>query len=289
MGFFKTVAAAVGLSALLWGSFAYAQCTKDTECKGDRICRSGACEDPVPAAPANPPGTDQLVAPVITPPGPVGPAVVGLPQSGPGMPLSPDANAEQPTQVDDLPASDGVEEPAASHGFSIYGEMAGLVSFQSWIGDSREDAGYGFFGAGYWGPNPLFHVGAFFHYYRAHGYVENPNLPQYRYGYVPASNTPHLSTGVSLKIGGRLSDRIWIGGVIDLGFHKADQKSGVHFFPRLEVDAQVTRSGRFKLGLFASFGPMLAPGLGDFVDHHNPGGEASLFSLQAIAGLMFGA
>jgi hypothetical protein len=93
---------------------------------------------------------------------------------------------------------------------------------------------------------------------------------------------------VSLKIGGRLSDRIWIGGVIDLGFHKADRRSGAHLFPRLEVDGQVTRSGRVKLGLFASFGPMLAPGLGDFVDIYSSSG-ASLFSLQAIAGLMFGA
>jgi hypothetical protein len=88
----------------------------------------------------------------------------------------------------------------------------------------------------------------------------------------------------------RLSDRIWIGSVIDLGVHIAygnEHKSGAHFFPRLEVDGQVTRSGRFKLGLFASFGPMLAPWLGDFVEHY--GDESSLFSLQAIAGLMFGA
>jgi hypothetical protein len=27
-----------------------AQCTKDTECKGDRVCRDGACADPTPAA-----------------------------------------------------------------------------------------------------------------------------------------------------------------------------------------------------------------------------------------------
>jgi hypothetical protein len=286
MGFFRTVAAAAGLSALLWGSLAYAQCTKDTECKGDRICRSGACEDPVPAAPANPPGMGQPVAPAMV--APETPSAASTPQSSPEMPLFPDANAEQPTQVDDLAASDGVEEPAASHGFSIYGEMAGLVSFQSWLGDSREDAGYGFFVAGYWGRNPLFHVGAFFHYYQAHGYLDDTALSRYRYGYVPTHNTPHLSTGVSLKIGGHASDRIWIGGVIDLGVHQAfgsDSRSGAHFFPRIEVDAQVTRSGRFKLGLFASFGPMLAPGLGDYVYD----GEASLVSLQALAGLMFGA
>jgi len=204
------------------------------------------------------------------------------------MPLSPDANAEQPTQVDDLPASDGVEEPAASHGFSIYGEMAGLVSFQSWLGDSREDAGYGFFAAGYWGADPLFHLGAFFHYYRAHGYSEDTT--RWWSYYSPSHNsTHHLSTGVSLKIGGRLSDRIWIGGVIDLGVHIADRQSGAHFFPRLEVDAQVTRSGRFKLGLFASFGPMLSPGLGDYVDDYSYGDESSLVSLQALVGLMFGA
>ena len=67
MEFRKRAAVVLGLSTLLWGSFAYAQCTKDIDCKGDRVCRSGVCEDPHPATPANPTGVDQPSAPAMAP------------------------------------------------------------------------------------------------------------------------------------------------------------------------------------------------------------------------------
>jgi S1-C subfamily serine protease len=53
-----------GLCVLLTGKLAQAQCTKDTDCKGDRVCAGGACVAPEPAA-LPPPST---AAPAATSP-----------------------------------------------------------------------------------------------------------------------------------------------------------------------------------------------------------------------------
>jgi hypothetical protein len=48
---------------LLVSALANAQCTKDTDCKGDRVCDAGKCTSPLPPAPAAPPGSDAAAAP----------------------------------------------------------------------------------------------------------------------------------------------------------------------------------------------------------------------------------
>jgi hypothetical protein len=72
-----------GVSWLLFASLSHAQCSMDTDCKGDRVCEDGACVAPksslAPAAPSTvaPPTTaiaptaavpPALVAPVAAPP-----------------------------------------------------------------------------------------------------------------------------------------------------------------------------------------------------------------------------
>jgi hypothetical protein len=47
-----------GGSVLLVSALANAQCTKDTDCKGDRVCDAGKCTSPLPPAPAAPPGSE---------------------------------------------------------------------------------------------------------------------------------------------------------------------------------------------------------------------------------------
>jgi hypothetical protein len=44
----STLAAAMVCSLLAFASSARAECTKDTDCKGDRVCNAGACTDPRP-------------------------------------------------------------------------------------------------------------------------------------------------------------------------------------------------------------------------------------------------
>ena len=46
---------------VLYGFNAIAQCTKDTECKGDRICNKGTCMAPTQNAPS--PKADKAIAP----------------------------------------------------------------------------------------------------------------------------------------------------------------------------------------------------------------------------------
>ena len=44
----------IGLSS----AYAHAQCTKDTDCKGDRVCDAGACQSPARVKPPDPNGWD---------------------------------------------------------------------------------------------------------------------------------------------------------------------------------------------------------------------------------------
>ncbi|HEY8211436.1 MAG TPA: hypothetical protein VIG99_28325 [Myxococcaceae bacterium] len=53
----------VAVSVLAVPGVALAQCTKDTECKGDRVCERGACVSPSERAPAPPPQPEYTAPP----------------------------------------------------------------------------------------------------------------------------------------------------------------------------------------------------------------------------------
>jgi hypothetical protein len=80
----RAYGAAVALVAWLAGAPARADCTKDVECKGERICEQGRCVDPPrppptpPQLPSPPPSgaRDEVVPPASTPP--VVPLSVGI-------------------------------------------------------------------------------------------------------------------------------------------------------------------------------------------------------------------
>ena len=87
------VSALALLAALGSTTLAHAECTKDTECKGDRVCNAGVCVAPTnsPAAPAAAPAAPPAAtAPLSAPPAyPVAPggAVPGAPPTYPGAPV----------------------------------------------------------------------------------------------------------------------------------------------------------------------------------------------------------
>jgi hypothetical protein len=56
---------AAPLAVLAWGSVARADCTKDTDCKGDRVCNKGQCviDTPEAVAPAAAPAPQYAPAP----------------------------------------------------------------------------------------------------------------------------------------------------------------------------------------------------------------------------------
>lgn len=55
--------ATVAASFALWSGAARAQCTKDTECKGDRICNQGVCQTAPLAQPLAAPARASAIAP----------------------------------------------------------------------------------------------------------------------------------------------------------------------------------------------------------------------------------
>lgn len=61
-------------SALAGPGAAYAQCTKDTECKGDRVCERGACVSPAERTQPPPPPQPEYTPPPPANPQPTHPA-----------------------------------------------------------------------------------------------------------------------------------------------------------------------------------------------------------------------
>lgn len=78
------------LAAFIWAGEAAAQCSKDTDCKGDRVCEGGRCISPsVMLAPPTTPSGDtsapkgEPTAPPVPPPEPTGPAPARKPLARP--------------------------------------------------------------------------------------------------------------------------------------------------------------------------------------------------------------
>ena len=114
-----------GVTVLLVSSLAQAQCSKDTDCKGSRVCEAGKCTSPataLPPAPPAPPGSDSAPssgAPASVSPTPGADAVPG------GASQAPPASATPPNEVSapapgagiDLqlqPGPDGAAPPGAT-------------------------------------------------------------------------------------------------------------------------------------------------------------------------------
>ncbi len=70
----KTLTLALGAAALLFAAPSFAQCSKDTDCKGNRVCANGQCVDlvqPTPAVVAPAPVVVQPAPVLVAPPPPV--------------------------------------------------------------------------------------------------------------------------------------------------------------------------------------------------------------------------
>jgi hypothetical protein len=102
-----------GASVLLVSTLANAQCTKDTDCKGDRVCEAGKCMSPaaLPPAPPAPPGSETpAAAPSPPPPAEGAPSPQVEPPSG--AEASPPKAVEPPLGAEADPLRDGLP-PAA--------------------------------------------------------------------------------------------------------------------------------------------------------------------------------
>jgi len=126
---YQAASAAVIVIGIGWCGRAAAQCTKDSDCKGDRVCNDGVCVSPTPPAPATPavptasyfaptaPPTIPTLAPAVVPanpPAPIAPMPTRSPPSTLIVPMAapaPDAiivptqPAATPTVADPTPAA----------------------------------------------------------------------------------------------------------------------------------------------------------------------------------------
>jgi hypothetical protein len=105
----------------LWGSAALAQCSKDTDCKGSRVCSAGQCVDPVPAPVYQQPQAQPLPPPpaAYQQPAPQAPAPVIYQQPAPTvvvqqpaqqMPAPPPPSA-QPVVIINNQGQGGPQQP----------------------------------------------------------------------------------------------------------------------------------------------------------------------------------
>jgi hypothetical protein len=80
-----------GISYLLASGLSQAQCSKDTDCKGERVCEAGACIAPSspPAASSAAEGTPPPLAPQVTPAPAPAPAPAATPAAAPLAPEEP--------------------------------------------------------------------------------------------------------------------------------------------------------------------------------------------------------
>ena len=274
------------LVALLIGSHkAHAACTKDTDCKGDRICQDGRCTTLPPVVPTV--ASRASAAPVIYIP--QVPQPVQAPQftyAQPGaqhapMIMQPGAVAQAQAQMQAgaagvaasyTPEPVGVSAPTTEAPLTWhrgYAELSTPMNFQGWLGlyggDGQMTSGFGagVRVAGYYAGARV-HVGGFLSYQTMDYTLEG-------YGSDEASN---LAAGVALKFGGSVGQRLWMGLALDAGFNallKGDvfiyNHVGVHLYTGYCLDALLVGSGPFKMTLTTRLGMDLEPFMGSPSDN----------------------
>jgi hypothetical protein len=92
---------------LLGSAVAHAQCTKDTDCKGDRVCDAGKCTAPEAVAPPATP------APATGEPVPADPATPGETPPAEGQPTTEPPPAPEAAPVTPQPPLDAGPDPGA--------------------------------------------------------------------------------------------------------------------------------------------------------------------------------
>jgi hypothetical protein len=271
-----TVFCALG-AVLFFCSTARAQCTKDTDCKGNRVCVDGQCVEQAVDEPgqAEPPPPGGATPPPLPPPG--GQPGYGQPpppQPGYGQPPPQPGYGQPPPQPGYGQPGYGQPPPAPAGPLTwpkFYGAAGILLSFHGWGNMSpSDDSGYtgdvdldskfmgGIHLAGYYAVSNVFHIGGYFSVMGGEGEIENTY----------ESDLTLYSIGASMKVGGTAGQRLWIGAAFDLGgafldIDEADEVyKGVVIFPRFQMDILILGGSGFKLAAFWCLGPQIYPYLG---------------------------
>jgi len=232
----------IAAALLLSSAPAAAQCTKDTDCKGVRVCEGGRCVSPAPATPA--PETRYSFAPD--------------PVSGPEV-SAPAPSLAAPAQAAAAPtvAASVESRPASGQWYRAYGSVAPIILPTGygttwgrigsyWVdGDLELQTAKGIQIAGRFAARRGFHIGGFLSYYTEADYG-------------------NLAVGVSMKLGGPVGSRVFMSAVLDFGYYGSvvdgdHPYHGLAINPRFQVDVMTVRAGGFKWALFVAQGLEIVP------------------------------
>lgn len=268
------IALAIAGIAALGALDAAAQCTKDTDCKGNRVCQNGECVDPGP-----------------------GPAPAPAPAPASGY-VAPTTSYTAPAPA---PAPPPQPRGPISSFQSGYATIGLLLSFHGWGGytETWEDIDEDFEGdldssfmpgiriAGYGVVSEGFHIGGYWTFFKADMDIDPDEGDDFDV------NAFMNMFGLTLKFGARLHERVWLGGGTDIGLliskgeidgwgEDLEMKPmvGLVLFPRLNLDVMIVDTGAFRLAFSAAFGLFVTPISGghpydaDDFDDYVPDGDA---------------
>jgi hypothetical protein len=293
------IVCAVSLAVAAYSRLGAAQCKIDTECKGDRVCENGQCVTPAAAAPA--------------------PAAAGAP-------IAP-YRAARPRSLPIEAFKKGYLEFDVMIGIGSWGQKR-IKSDRSSIQDQIDAAGLdsrtagtGPFGGIYVAPrialSESFHLGVYFRVGQGVNVgvsIEDPSGPvdgvTYHYGDHDLEDISHLHLGVggSMKFGGMIGKRAWVGCGVDLGYHFTKIETGEAFivmtddpesyhgfelYPRLVVDVYLFNINGFKMSIPISLGAAIIPfskwkAENTDVEHGWEDNDAYVWAWQIEPVLMFG-
>jgi hypothetical protein len=264
------ISCAVALAVVAHGRLGVAQCKTDIDCKGDRICENARCVTPPTASAA--PVAAATTAPTPRPaikrpkPGPITAfgkgylefnVMIGIGSWGQKRVKSDDPNVQ--TLIED----NGVDSRSAGTG--PYG---GIYISPRWVASPNVHLG------------PYFRVGKGENVGVSIGAPDITGIDPY-YDEDELDNIGHLHVGVggSIKFGGMVGKRVWVGGGLDLGFHvtKSEESEavfvlyyggdtdddekylGFEALPRFCVDIFLFNLNGFKMSIPISVGAAIVP------------------------------
>ncbi len=241
-----------------------AQCAKDTECKGDRICQQGICADPSHTNAPQPP---------ILQPVPAQQEVIIETRTGP--------NAT--SAVYDV----GYLSTAFVMGMGSWGKLTKKYDDGEDFAEVLQEGGTpGIRLAGYYVPDAASHLGLYFRAARSTGVTFTDDEDKLTY-YDNNVKVSHFGVGLSLKLGTQKGKRLWLGLTLDLGYavekfkrdidthfdeddneiesgsengsKRIDKFSGVELSPNLGMDIFLFNLGNFPVSISLSMGALVIP------------------------------
>jgi hypothetical protein len=280
----RVFAAVAALLLALSSTGLAAQCHKDTDCKGDRVCEDGTCVEPPPGVIPEPAPPPPPAPPAPDPPAYVAPTPAAAPPPPP-PPKTIEWYGEGYAQL---------SAPIAFHGWGGWFTKLDGIDYDGWEvdfndtdsnGDLEGEAWGGLRLAGYGVLGESVHLGGFYQLLAGEASAELPSgddepddfdelddfMYQFHYDddgdYHDSQSLEMLvnALGASLRAGSRLGQRVWLGFGFDVGIAFARHEGKDHNFeseiligfliqPQIAMQIMLLNSGDFKMSIDASLG-----------------------------------